>query len=234
MIWNNYSFLTRNKLEGIRLFFDFTDPAYYQFNPDNSVAKVFDTVSGVEMIVNSPNAVYDNTESALYLPGYESTSLPIGTFGDLQEFDLLASVKIRSDISNGSTRLMYAQSTSNANLYEVAKHGVQSFGHIEVNSNDSNNGDNSTDWIYIASLDVYQTHNIKHDGTNVYAGIDTNTLTDRGVFPTPADNLETGSTGNLQSASERIGVVGWLRYLVLFETNITDAERVYYNNLISI
>lgn len=205
-------------MDGVEAFFDFTDIDAYTFDESGQITSVRDTANDYQLINTHADTRFEN--GALTLKGNRLSIEGSHFLSTLNTFDIFIRGEFKLPYSSQTDFLVVSNNT-NAETWTIGKHPIPTIPNVYYDAASATTAYSGNIEVTHVILDQELGYNIKYDGTNLYTGRDTNSLTDHGATSKPADN----------PLLTRIdfGIDGSQKYLIVFNRNVTDQERLFVN-----
>ncbi len=205
-------------MDGVEAFFDFTDINSYTFDANGQISSVRDAADNYELINTHADTRFEN--GALTLAGNRLSIEGDHFLSTLNSFDIFIRGEFKLPYSSQTDFLVVSNNT-NAETWTIGKHPISTIPNVYYDAASATPAYSGNIEVTQIILDQEIGYNIKYDGSNLHTGRDTNSLTDHGPTSKPADN----------PLLTRIdfGIDGSQKYLIVFNRNVTDQERLFVN-----
>lgn len=205
-------------MDGVEAFFDFTDINSYTFDANGQISSVRDAADNYELINTHADTRFEN--GALTLAGNRLSIEGDHFLSTLNSFDIFIRGEFKLPYSSQTDFLVVSNNT-NAETWTIGKHPISTIPNVYYDAASATPAYSGNIEVTQIILDQEIGYNIKYDGSNLHTGRDTNSLTDHGATSKPADN----------PLLTRIdfGIDGSQKYLIVFNRNVTDQERLFVN-----
>ncbi len=205
-------------MSGVEAFFDFTDINSYTFDENGQISSVRDAADNYKLINTHADTRFEN--GALTLAGNRLSIEGDHFLSTLNSFDIFIRGEFKLPYSSQTDFLVVSNNT-NAETWTIGKHPISTIPNVYYDATSATPAYSGNIEVTQVILDQELGYNIKYDGTNLHTGRDTNSLTDHGATSKPADN----------PLLTRIdfGIDGSQKYLIVFNRNVTDQERLFVN-----